>query len=361
MIRFASGFGRGCTRMTGLVWNSLKPELLNRPWVICQQLLLGGEHIHNWIDGMKSATVGQLSPNPSDGVSSTMLSGDQVWLEELIGPLVYQTSSSPGGPSYSAAGSGSSSENSWSSGGTSVLHSSIKKQSREVLQSRYPSVGPQVEQSGGTSESPLHTWTERVGLSNGRYSAQPASCTSEVQLQWLLEEKVEAKLRFSRFLDEVTSNVFDSNSLQAFRKPASRCRFISEGENRPEGKGEELTEWSPGVLSSMAAQEASSPEQKMPREEHTFLQPEQKAYLETDIDTVRTDGKLPDPDVGGETLGQQETDGRHIIPPPPQFCQGFQMKNPFPEHHCHFPRYPYKSVSLPRGINMVSNETLPSL
>lgn len=325
------------------------------------------------MDGTNSSPVGQLSLNPSDGVPCTMLSGDQVWLEELIGPLFCQSSSSPGGPSYSAGGSRSSSENSWSSGATSVLHSSIKKQSREAFQSRlragrcweeagYPSVGPhveanpEVEQRGGTSKSPLHTWTERVGLSDGRYSAQTGSCSSGGQLQWLLEEKVTAKLRFSKFLDEVTSNVFDTNSLQAFRKPVSRCRT-----NRLEEEVEELTEWSPGLLSSMAVQEACLPEQKMPKEEHAFLQPQQKTYLETDIDTVRTVGKLHNPDVTAETPRQQETDRGHIIPPPPQFCQGFQMKSPFPEFHCHFPRYPYKSVSLPRGINMVSNETLPSL
>lgn len=331
------------------------------------------------MDGTNSAPLGQLSPNPSDGVPCTMLSGDQVWLEELIGPLFFQSSSSPGGLSYSTGDSrSSSSENSWSSGATSVLHSSIKKQSQETFQSRLrvgrcwekagcPSVGPhvganpQVEQRGGTSKNPLHTWTERVGLSNGRYSAQTGSCSSGVQLQWLLEEKVKAKLRFSRFLDEVTSNVFDTNSLQAFRKPISRCRLIAEGTNWPEEKVEERTEWSHGVLSSMAMQEASLPEQKMPKEEHTFLQPQHKTYLETDIDTVRIDGKLHNPDVRAESPRQQETDGRRIIPPPPQFCQGFQMKSPVLEFHGHFPRYPYKSVSLPRGINMVSNETLPSL
>lgn len=322
------------------------------------------------MDGTNRSPVGQL--NPPDGVPCTILSGDQVWLEELIGLLFCQSSSSPCGPSYSAGGSRSSSENSWSSGITSVLHSSIKRQSQEAFQSRlragrcwekaaYPSVGPhveanpEVERRGVTSKSPLHTWTERVGLSNGRYSAQTGSCSSGGQLPWLLEEKVTAKLRFSRFLDEVTSNVFDSNSLQAFRKLGSRCRT-----NCPEEEVEELTEWSP-QFSSMAKQEACLPEQKMPKEEHAFLQPQQKTYLETDIDTVRTVGKLHNPDVTAETSRQQETDGGHIIPPPPQFCQGFQMKSPFPEFHCHFPRHPYKSVSLPRGINMVSNESLPSL
>lgn len=310
-----------------------------------------------WVSSGQSP---QMEIQPSDRRS--MLSGDQVWLEELIGPLFCQSSSSPGGPGWSAGGSRSSSEKSWSSGATSVLHSSIKKHSREAFRARVsegrcwkeeacPSVGPrveanpQVEQRGATRKSPLHTRAERVGLSNGRCSAQTGSCSSGGQPQWLLEEKLRAKLRFSKFLDEVTSNVLGTNTSQAFRKPASPWRFMAEGTNRPGEKVEEPT---------AAMQEASLPEQKMPEEELAFLQPQQKTYLETDIDTVRTDGK---PDVGAESPGLQETDGRHIIiPPPPQFSQGFQTKSSFPEFHCHLPRYPYKSVSLPRGINMVSNE-----
>lgn len=334
------------------------------------------------MDGTNSPVVGRLWPNPSDGATCTMLSGDQVWLEELIGPLFCQSSSSQpssrGDLSYSVGGSRSSSENSWSSGATSVLHSSIKQQSQKAFQSRLragrcrkkagrPSVGlhteakPQVEQRGGTGKRPLHTWPERVGLSDGRYSAPTRSSSSGAKAQWLLEEKLDARLRFSKFLDEVTSNVFDTNSLQALGKAVSQCRFIPGGTKRPGKKVGELTEWSPGLLCSMALQPTPLPELEMTKEEQTHLLPPQKTYLETDIDTVRTDAKLPDLDGKAEAPHQQETDERHIIPPPPQFCQGFQMKSPFPEFHCHFPRYPYKSVSLPRGIDMVSNESLPSL
>lgn len=332
------------------------------------------------MDGATSVPVGQLWPNPADGVPRATLGGDQVWLEELIGPLSCQSSSSPGGPSWSAGGSrSSSSEKSWSSGATSVLHSSIKKQSQEAFraclragrcqkEAGCPSVGPhvesnpQVEQRGSTRKSPVHTWTERVGLSNGRCSAQTGSCSGGGQPQWLLEEKLQAKLRFSKFLDEVTSNVLGTNGPQAFRKPASGCRFMAEGTHRPGEEVEELRAGGSGGLGSAAMQEASFPrpeQKKMPKEELAFLQSPQKTYLETDIDTVRTDGKLHRPDVGAESPRLQGTDGGHIIPPPPQFCQGFQSKSPFPELHCHFPRYPYKSVSLPRGINMVSSESLP--
>lgn len=324
------------------------------------------------------AAVGRLSPNSSDRPPCTAVNGDQVWLEELVGPLFCWSSSSQpssrGDPGYSAGGSRSSSENSWSSGVTSVLHSYIKKQSQEAFQSHFragrrwknagclsegPHVGanPQVEQRGGTSKRPLHTWPERVGLSNGRYSALARSSSSGVKPQRLLEEKVAAKLRFSKFLDEVTSNVFDTNSLQAFGNVVSQCRFIPGGTE----KVRELTERTPGLLCSMALQPACLPELEMTIEEQTLLLPPQKTYLETDIDTVRTDARLPVPDVEAEAPRQQGNNGSHIIPPPPQFSQGFQMKSPFPEFHCHFPRYPYKSVSLPRGINMVSNKSLPSL
>lgn len=332
------------------------------------------------MDGTNSPVMGRLWPNPSDGAPCTVLSGDQVWLEELIGPLFCQSSSSQpssrGDLGYSAGGSRSSSENSWSSGATSALHSSIKLRSQEAFQSRLrvgrcqkkagrPSVGPhaeaepQVKQRGGTGKRPLHTWPERVGLSDGRSSAPTRSSSSGAKAQWLLEEKLDARTRFSKFLDEVTSNVFDTNSLQALGKAVSQCRFIPGGTKRPGKKVGELREWSPGLLCSMALQTASLPELEMTKEEQAHLLPPPKTYLETDIDTVRTDAGLLDGEA--EAPRQQETDERHIIPPPPQFCQGFQMKSPFPEFHCHFPRYPNKSVSLPRGINMVSNESLPSL
>ncbi|XP_053737429.1 brain-enriched guanylate kinase-associated protein isoform X1 [Synchiropus splendidus] len=74
----------------------------------------------------------------------------------------------------------------------------------------------------------------------------------------------------------------------------------------------------------------------------------QKTYLETDIDAVRSNG-LPE---------ELETEERHVIPPPPQFCQGFEMKNAFPEFHPDLPRHPYRSISLPRGINMVPGEDM---
>lgn len=99
----------------------------------------------------------------------------------------------------------------------------------------------------------------------------------------------------------------------------------------------------------------------MNKEEQTPLDPAQKTYLETDIDTVRREDRPQDLEITAETQPQLEIDEKHVIPPPPQFCQGFEMACPLPEFTCHFARCPHKSVSLPRGINMVSAESLPSL
>lgn len=177
----------------------------------------------------------------------------------------------------------------------------------------------------------------------------------------LLEEKVEAKLKFSKFLDEVTSNVLDPNRLHAFSKPVPVCSLNTRIPNKPEGEIQEGTEWDPGMLCSMAQQQGSLLELKMSKEEQPPAELAQKAYLEMDIDTVRRDGKSREMQVNIEPQLQPEIDEKHVIPPLTQFCEGFEIKSPFLEFHCHLPRYPYKSASLPRGINMVSDESLPSL
>ncbi|XP_044024256.1 brain-enriched guanylate kinase-associated protein isoform X1 [Siniperca chuatsi] len=298
-----------------------------------------------------------------------MFNGDQVWLEDLIGPLFNQSSSSqpssPSAPSSSPGGSRRSSEGtgslySWSSGVTCLLHSSIKKQSQEAFQTRLreertcgklagcPSRGPhcrahlQAEMGGGSNHNKLHAWPERRGP----------------KLQWLLEEKVKAKVKFSQFLDEVTSNVLDPNSLQAFGKPVSPLSFINTTPAQPEDNIQEGTHAGPRLPRSMAQSQGSLLEQKKTQEEQTALDPTQKTYLETDIDTVRRDDDPQDLEIKVETSPHLEIDEKNVIPPPPQFCQGFEIKSPFLEFHCDFPRYPYRSASLPRGINMVPDEEM---
>lgn len=278
-------------------------------------------------------------------------------------------SQTPPAPSYSPGGSNSSSEYSWSSAATSVLHNSIKKQCREAFQPRlrdgrmwrkllgchsrglHSRAHPQVKPIGGRNHNTFNALPERVVVNKGMGYTANHSNNSRVKQQWLLEEKVEAKLKFSKFLDEVTSNVLDPNSLQAFGKPVSVCGFVTITTSQLDNKIQEVAAWSPRVPCSMAQWQGSLLEFRMTKEERNHLVEPRKTYLETDIDAVRTDGKPHNLEIKEESLPQSEIDEKQVIPPPLQFCQGFKMS---PEFHCHYPRYPYKSASLPRGINMVS-------
>lgn len=305
--------------------------------------------------------------------ATPMFNGDQVWLEELIDPASNQSSpsqpSSPSDPSSSPGGSRSSSDgtdslHSWNSGVTCILHKSIKKQSQEAFQTRLrgdrewekleavPSSRPhgrghpQAEQGGDSHSRNLH---------QGRGSVLSHTSSKSGKPQCVLKEKIEAKLKFSQFLDEVTSNVLDPNSLQAFGKPASPSGFINTNANQPQA---EIHVVSPRLPCSMAQQQGPLAEQKTP-EERTSPDLVEKKYLETDIDTVRKGDELHDLEIKADT--PEQIDEKYVIPPPPEFSQGFKMKSHFPEFHYDFPRYPYRSISLPRGINMVSDESLPSL
>ncbi|KAI4802223.1 hypothetical protein KUCAC02_020075 [Chaenocephalus aceratus] len=104
----------------------------------------------------------------------------------------------------------------------------------------------------------------------------------------------------------------------------------------------------------MAQQQGFLPEQKKTQEDQTLLNLAQKSYLETDIDNVRRNDQSQEV----ETTPQQEIFERNVMPPPPQFCEGFELKCPFPEFHRDFPRYPCRSASLPRGTNMVPDEEM---
>lgn len=184
-------------------------------------------------------------------------------------------------------------------------------------------------------------------MSEGRSSAQDGTAQAQQQQQQL-DEKVQAKRSFSKFLDEVTSNVFDPNSLQALRTPASPSTTTEEE------RFAEVARRTPRPPCSMAQKQDSAPGQETTtssREEQL-----QGTYLETDIDAIGGDDRLGTQyrKEGTPSPRQEVVDDVLVIPPPPQFCQGFEMKTLFPEFYCRLPRHPYRSVSLPRGINMVS-------
>ncbi|XP_068198351.1 brain-enriched guanylate kinase-associated protein isoform X2 [Antennarius striatus] len=276
--------------------------------------------------------------------------------------------SSPSGPSSgSSGGSRSSSEctgslNSWSSGVTRLLHSSIKQQSQEAFRTRlrggisWGNQGgglPRGLHGGGGDQDLIYARPRprRGGLCQGRSSALTHNDTQSGKLQWGQKEEVNAKQKFSKFLDEVVSNVLDQSSLKAFGKPVCRSSSTT---TQPE---DNVGEWS---LLHPTAQEQDFLllQQKTTREDQPLPDPEQKTYLETDIDSVRRDEERLDPEINVDTLSQLERNKTDLIPPPPSFRQGFKMKSPFPEFHCYLPRCPYRSASPPEGINMVPDEEM---
>lgn len=294
---------------------------------------------------------------------------DQIWLEERIGQSSNQSSpsqrSSPSVSSSSPVGSSCSSEGScslrsWTSGVTCLLHRSIKKQSQESFHTRLKEDRALGKLSARRS-SRVHLQAKQKGACNykkvqlGRNCAQ--TCTKSVYLQRVIEERIKAKVKFSHFLDEVTFNVLKPNSLQALGKPISPSAVITRNSDLPEL----IHVARPGLLLSMAHQQQSPlPELKSP-EDGTVAKPPQKVYLETDIDSVGKDEDSQNVEINLESPLLLEMDEENMIPPPPQFYEGFEMKIPFPELYYDLPRYPYRSASVPRSINMVSDESRLSL
>lgn len=264
------------------------------------------------------------------------------WLEDLRESSSWQSppscASSSSNPSSTDSINGEHADSpcSWSSGVTRFQEHKPKKSGR-------PRSGPcpRVRPNGGTAH-------RQDGLSEGRSSGQNRAAQAQhQQQQQQLDEKVQAKRSFSKFLDEVTSNVFDPNSLQALRKLASPSTMTEE-----EGLGE-VTRHIPRPPCSMAQKQGSAPGQ-----ETTSGREKQPrgTYLETDIDAIGGDDRqcTQERKEGTPPPRQEVVDEDLVIPPPPQFCQGFEMKTLFPEFYCRLSRHPYRSVSLPRGINMVS-------
>lgn len=258
-------------------------------------------------------------------------------------PPSHASSSSVPSSSSSSNSERTGSPCSWSSGATSFQELRPEKKSRCPRSGTCPKVRP----SGGAT----HRQEEQDGLNEGRSPAQDgAAPTQQQQRQQQLDKKVQAKRSFSKFLDEVTSNVFDLNSLQALGRPASPSATTEE-----EGDWE-LTVQRHGPLCSMAQKQGSVPGKETTSTTNTRQEQPRGPYLETDIDAVVGDDRQRDQErKAGKLPPQQEVvDSELVIPPPPQFCQGFEMRTLFPELHCRLPRHPYRSVSLPRGINMVS-------
>ncbi|KAK2856062.1 hypothetical protein Q5P01_004797 [Channa striata] len=265
------------------------------------------------------AKRGQKSPHSwaSSAAPCLLFNEDHVWLEESIGPSSTQSStsqpSSPSAPSCSPRGSRSSSEGtgslcSWSSG---------------------------VEQGGDGNHDGFQAW-----LCEGRSSSQSHTSAESVRLQLLQEERTQAKLKFSQFLDEVTSNVLHPNCLRAFGRPAAASSSTSISPDNPEGGIQVVSQRSPRLSHSVVQHQ----------DEQTLPDLTNELDRETDTDTVKRNDEKHNLDIKADTTPppQRDIDDKAA----PRLCEGFEMTSPFAEFDCDLSRNPNRSASLPKGINM---------
>lgn len=252
--------------------------------------------------------------------------------------------------SSSSLRSGSSSEddswdtNSWSSGATCLLRSSIKQHSEEVFRARAGSGG-----GGGRDETAATTTTasdseagyqsldsckaalllpsssssstgvraeiqevlEKVSVTSRGESLQSLTSsqgTAASTVPTQIEQKIEAKLKFSQFLDEVTCRVLDPGSLQAFgavrqREPApitSPCQWFNQPVEpviRDPRRGgacgnasRSVYQWSKCLPSCKILD--SNESLRRISDEGSVVEQAGKTYLETDIDSVRCEDEL---------------------------------------------------------------------
>lgn len=115
--------------------------------------------------------------------------------------------------------------NSWSSGATCLLRSSIKQHSEEVFRVRASSGShpkPESDSEAGHQILDLEKKSESQKNSEKRPMERKVNVQSQnsslrsTAVSSHFEEKIKAKLKFSQFLNEVTCRVLDPDSLQAF-------------------------------------------------------------------------------------------------------------------------------------------------
>nr|XP_023684162.1 brain-enriched guanylate kinase-associated protein isoform X1 [Paramormyrops kingsleyae]XP_023684163.1 brain-enriched guanylate kinase-associated protein isoform X1 [Paramormyrops kingsleyae] len=185
--------------------------------------------------------------------------------------------------------------NSWSSGATCLLRSTIKKHSEEFHACLANSKPNCLKESGDGGESdcmpPKHQegveqMLERRDSSHSLSSSQDTSVTSAQ-----LEQKIKAKLKFSQFLDEVTCRVLDPSSLEAFGvfRQRESSNFWGETPVSTELKWNNMAQWTNCLP---VCKVLNNNKYMRKQEEPSFQEPASKLYLETDIDNVGWERQL---------------------------------------------------------------------
>ncbi|KAA0711592.1 Brain-enriched guanylate kinase-associated protein [Triplophysa tibetana] len=199
--------------------------------------------------------------------------------------------------------------NSWSSGATCLLRSSIRQHSEEVFRVRASSES----RLDGTSDSEnVYQYSDsckesavgseslegaergavsRTDSEHSLTSSHGTSAASTVSADF--EEKIEAKLKFSQFLDEVTCRVLDPECLQAFGAVRQRESLVdrpqtsvTSGADSPQFRDP----WDNFTPSCKILDSGDTLRRK--QEELPFMDMSCRPYLETDIDQVRREHEI---------------------------------------------------------------------
>ncbi|XP_017569325.2 brain-enriched guanylate kinase-associated protein [Pygocentrus nattereri] len=306
--------------------------------------------------------------------------------------------------------------NSWSSGATCLLRSSIKQHSEEVFRVRANSVSR--PESASDSEAGYQNLdccqsSERQPESQQTAEKVPLGRRDSLQSQIsshcstvsstasaAIEEKIEAKLKFSQFLDEVTCRVLDPECLQAFgavrqkdahvpspqsslvncsHTSSTSCQhsvhanswFDSAGDPLPTSRNSRkcnmaapMYQWNKCMPTCKILD--SSEALRRAHEEKTFMEPSKRTYLETDIDSVRREDELDSAEATERNKGkkdhsrERERERRTLLVSPNRSQRNSDAKkcpSAVSNSSEGSPKMSYRSTSLPRPIssNLASN------
>jgi len=182
-------------------------------------------------------------------------------------------------------------------------------------------------------------------------TSDPAA-SHPVVLQHQLEQKIEAKLKFSQFLDEVSRQVLCPTNTFIFSRQKESSRSSSPRTPDPQQQPGDVD------FSQSPVQPQDIPSVDGMQEEQGAPETVGKAYLETDIDCVRRGDEIKEVKTKKETAITFESNERREVKTPAE-CHSHRIlrirpSSPLLYREETLSRNPYRSVSLPRDINMVS-------
>ncbi|KAI7805038.1 brain-enriched guanylate kinase-associated protein-like, partial [Triplophysa rosa] len=264
--------------------------------------------------------------------------------------------------------------NSWSSGATCLLRSSIRQHSEEVFRARAGSWSrlegtsdseTAYQNSDSCKESAVGSESqegaERAAVSRrdsdrSLTSSHGTSAASTASADF--EEKIEAKLKFSKFLDEVTCRVLDPECLQAFGAVRRRESPVACSQTSVTSFSHSCAD-SPQLRDSWAKFTPSckildsGDTQRRKQEELPFMEMSCRAYLETDIDQVRREHETNSPPTREMEKGtsQPRVETSHMV-------EDSKRSAVFKKRSDGAPRPPQRSTSLSRALDI--NNTGPS-